>query len=168
MKAEEDQKKERMERWERAVAVYKKNTEPFPSTKPPPTSRKGDTSTSVMSSLPIPEKFPKGDISKENPEKTRPSEEESDPEGRLKRQRTEDISPLMSPAKATAMSGEQQSAEIGMVKVSEMPISGSLEKSTIAGSESMNPLTSKVTPTPSSKQRESRKGIRVCHFRECT
>lgn len=56
VKAEEDRKKERIERWEKAIAVYKKKTDPVPGTKPPLTSRKGDTSTSIMSSLPIHEK----------------------------------------------------------------------------------------------------------------
>jgi len=43
VKAEEERKKERIERWEKTVAVYKKKTEPVLSTKTPLTSRKGDT-----------------------------------------------------------------------------------------------------------------------------
>lgn len=58
----------------------------------------------------------------------------------------------MPPVKAAAMSREQQSAGIVMAKVSEMSVSRSSEKSAIAGSTSMNPMTSKVTPTPCSEQ----------------
>lgn len=85
VKAEEDRKKQRMERWERVVTVYKKKTESVPSTKPLLTSRKGDTSASVVSSFPTHEKLPRGDISKESLEKTRPIEEDTDPEGRLEK-----------------------------------------------------------------------------------
>jgi len=58
VRAEEGRKKQRMERWERAVAVYKKKTEQVPSTKPTNTSRKGSTSVSAVRSLSTHEKMP--------------------------------------------------------------------------------------------------------------
>jgi len=85
IKAEEERKKERIKRWEKAVAIFKKKTELVPSTKLMLTSQKGSTLASVVSSLPAQDKFPKGDTSQESLEGTRLAEEETDPEGRQKK-----------------------------------------------------------------------------------
>ena len=62
MQAEENRKQERMERWEKAVEMYKK--------KPPTASRKGGTSTQSATSLQTQAKSIEEHTSKDIPEKT--------------------------------------------------------------------------------------------------
>lgn len=62
----------------------------------------------------------------------------------------------MLPAKTSATSGEKQSAGMVMAKVSEMPVLGGSDKSTIAGSANTNSMTSKENLTLSFKQVEDR------------
>ena len=84
IKVEEDRNRERMERWDRVVAVYKKKSEQPPSTKPPTTSRKGGSSAPPATSLQTQEQSTEEHTSKEISEKINPMGETS-PEERLKK-----------------------------------------------------------------------------------
>ena len=107
------------------MVVYKKKTEQAPSTKPPIISKKGGASASAVRSLPTHEKLPEEHTSKEGLKKINPTREETDPEERLKKQRTEDINPLIPSATTAIMSKDQPSAGIVTTKGSKMPASRS-------------------------------------------
>lgn len=65
---EEDRKKERAERWERVVALYRKKSEQAPGAKPTTTSRKGGSSASPATSLQTREQLPEERSRKEGSE----------------------------------------------------------------------------------------------------
>lgn len=106
----------------------------------------------ALSSLPAQEKFPKGDTSQESLERTRPAEEETDPEGRQKKQKISASSHPVLPAKTFATSEEQKSTELTMTKFSEVPASDGSEKSPIAELGIVISTINKVVPSLSSEQ----------------
>lgn len=154
IQAEEDWKKERTERWDRAVAVYKKKSDRAPGAKQSTTSYKGGTSVPPASSLQIREQSPTEQSRKESSEKVILMGETSLDE-RMKKQRTDDINSLV--LSAMAAPDNRNKPRTGTVVTSELeiPTSGSSENDTIVGSTVVNPSTRNENLTLSSEQPRS-------------
>jgi len=140
-RAEEDRRKQRAERWEKAVAVFRKKTNTASGTKLPTTSQKEVASIQAGAS-----------------QSTVP---ETDPGESRKKQKTDPTNTPITSAAGVIIGQNPPSGETVATPGSEVPASGDSGKNTITESEAVNPTATEKNPTPNPEQtqKESESGV---------